>query len=217
MPRGRKRIELTGQRFGRLTVLRFVGKRESEHLWRCRCNCGNASVVNGGNLRTGHTRSCGCLHSEATTARNTTHGMSHSRGYRHWADMISRCENPNCEGFRYYGGRGITVCSRWRRSFENFILDMGQPPAGLQIERRNNDGNYEPGNCYWATRSQNARNKRSNHRITFRGRTLCIAEWAEALGVSEHLIDGRLRNGWSHERTLSTPLRPHRPYRRMNS
>lgn len=162
---------LAGQRFGRLTVLQESEVRRHGYIfWRCLCDCGSGCLVASNKLRTGHTRSCGCLQREHArnrvailSSRNTRHGHcvgKPSRAYRAWGDMLSRCNDPNNRRYPDYGGRGICVCERWRK-FENFLADMGDPPLGQSLDRRNNDGNYEPGNCRWATRSQQQRNKRA--------------------------------------------------------
>jgi len=144
-------IDLAGKRPGRLEVLFYVGGNR----WVCVCECGARVVVLGASLRKGRTKSCGCLARE----RATKHGMSRSRAYGIWKAMMQRCYNPNCSAYAYYGGRGIIVCECWH-SFVNFLIDMGEPPPGLSIDRINNDGNYEPTNCRWATPSEQNQNRR---------------------------------------------------------
>ena len=121
--------------------------------------------------------------------------------YRSWLAMVSRCSNPKQPGWKHYGGRGITVCERWRE-FANFLADMGEAPVGTQIDRTNNDIGYQPDNCRWATRQEQMRNTRASRRITLNGRTQCLAEWAAELGVPAPTIHGRLARGWSVERAL---------------
>lgn len=126
--------------------------------------------------------------------------------------MIARCNDTESSLYTNYGGRGIAVCDRWRDSFENFLADMGQRPSrDLSIDRINNDGNYEPGNCRWATRTQQSRNQRSNRHITVGDRTMLLVEWSEATGLSMPTIAGRLKRGWSPQRAISTPVRTKGP------
>lgn len=136
------------------------------------------------------------------TNRGEEHGLRKTSEYYSWKSMIQRCENSNHDAYPRYGGRGIKICQRWRKSFINFLTDMGQRPIGTCLERRDNNGNYEPNNCYWATQKQQARNRRSNRIITINGDSLTISEWSEKTGVSKLLIQARAAKGWKPEECI---------------
>lgn len=204
------KIDLTGKRFGRLVVLQETPvRRNGNVMWLCQCDCGTIKKVNGDPLRRGAILSCGCLQRETapTAARNAClkHGMTYSPTWKSWSEMKARCLNPSHKLYYYYGGRGIKVCTRWIESFENFLEDMGEKPSGTSLDRIDNNGNYEPNNCRWATDIQQARNKRNNIIITFNGETLCLAEWAEKLGIDYKILHHRYQRGWSADRIVSTP------------
>jgi len=157
-----KRRNIVGEKFGRLVVVRLSRKRGlgNQLYWLCRCNCGVEVYICGNNLKSGKTRSCGCLRVERSRSQRFQHGFSETREYQCWLNMLARCYNVRRDDYQWYGLRGVKVCKRWRNSFEVFYKDMGKCPPGLTLERIDNDGNYEPGNCKWATQAEQNRNKR---------------------------------------------------------
>lgn len=200
--------DLTGQTFGRLTVVKYAGKQGHNHIWHCRCECGVEKLVQAANLKSGGTKSCGCLAHEVWSAANQTHGCTGSLTHTSWCSMKERCYRKNHHAYHNYGGRGIEVCARWKDSFENFLADMGERPSSKHsIEREDNDGNYCPTNCVWKTRKEQARNKRNNRMLTHDGKTQCLAAWVEELEISRYVLRGRLNRGWSVERALTTPVK----------
>lgn len=153
-----KKIEMAGKKFSRLTVVLEAGKDKSDNVvWDCQCDCGNSVTARGDSLRSGNTKSCGCIKSEI----HTTHGMWKTPEYESWRGMIQRCSNTKNVNYDYYGGRGITVCARWLK-FENFFEDMGKRPECLTIERMNNELGYFKENCKWASRTEQCVNQRIN-------------------------------------------------------
>lgn len=205
-----KPLNLTGQRFGNLVVISRVDNYSSgKTRWLCRCDCGEEKVVLSTNLVRGLTRSCGCFNKSVTSERFTKHQLSAHRLYKIWTDMKKRCANPSCKSFANYGGRGIKVCDEWKNHFQLFYtwsLCNGYSD-NLSLDRIDVNGDYNPDNCRWADKLIQANNCRTNHYLTFKGKTQSIAEWARELGVSDSVIRQRLSKlGWSVEKTLSTPL-----------
>lgn len=201
---------LVGQRFERLTVISHAGQRSvsRNHFWNCVCACGATVTVDGAHLRSGATKSCGCYARNVARAagdRTRTHGMARSSTYNIWRSMLARCENPSRKDYPRYGGRGITVCKRWHK-FESFLADMGERPAGLSLDRRNNDRGYTRANCHWATGTEQARNSHANRILEWNCVRQTVAAWAEDLGIAYNTLTARLRRGWDVRRSLCTPV-----------
>lgn len=184
-------IDITGQRFGRLVVVERGPNMGKAAAFRCLCDCGRAADIRGDVLRKGKAVSCGCYRSE----RLRTHGRSRTKTYCAWSGVIERCENPNDPAYPSYGGRGIRVCARWRRSFEAFLADMGEAPPGLTLERNNVNGDYEPNNCRWATRAEQTRNRRNNIIVVYNGQKMCLAELSKLLGYPREAVHGWILAG----------------------
>lgn len=190
---------MDGKVFGKLTCIRSTERIHGKRAWECRCECGNTTRVPGSALRSGNTTSCGCI--------RHWHGRGGSRVYYSWTSMISRCEKPSTIGFENYGGRGLYVCPFLKESPNHLAELIGERLHGTTLDRRNNSGNYTCGKCsdciakkqqmnlQWATRKQQGRNRRSNVLITFQGRTQCMMEWAEELGIKYDAIRSRYRKG----------------------
>jgi len=191
-------VNRVGSVFGRLTV---IGPWKGGQ-WRCKCSCGGEKWVLTASLLGGLTRSCGCLHKERTSIAKTKHGKTGDRTYGSWSAMKARCLNPKNGRYNSHGGRGIKVCGRWLESFQNFLSDMGERPEGKSLERVDNDGHYEPGNCRWATPIEQASNTRSVKLVTLNGITDTEAGWARRAGISPAKLCKRLKRGWSFEKAV---------------
>ena len=200
---------LTGQTFGRLTVIsQGPSNRHKKATWNCRCICGEHITVVGNNLRSGNSQSCGCLHNELLSKQATTHGLTEHSDFKVWSGMIQRCTNSEYFQYYLYGGRGITVCSQWLNSPAQFFTDMGpRPSRNHSIDRENNDGNYTPENCRWATDLEQSNNTRRNRLLAFENEILTVAQWARKLDLPYSIIIGRLHRNWSVERTLTEPVK----------
>ena len=198
--------DITGVHFGRLTVLERAGSdRLGNAMWRCDCDCGRHVIVSTHSLKRGHTKSCGCLQKASVT----THRGTGTRLYRIWEGMKKRCYEKTHAHFKDYGGRGITVCDEWVKSFEAFRdwALANEYRDNLTIDRKDNDGPYCPDNCRWATHKEQQNNMRSNRTITYKGETKTLTQWAELAGLNKKTLQYRLNNGWSVEQAITTPIR----------
>lgn len=201
--------DITGQTFGRLTAVRFVRmNHNSKQVWRFKCECGRTTekVANTvmSDARRGHKPGCGC---QQYAGGRRTHGMHGTREYFVWKGIKQRCLDKNSVSYHNYGGRGVTICDRWREDFAAFLADMGPAPSRRHtVEREDNDKGYEPGNCRWATRGEQSRNKRDNRLLTFKGKTQTVTDWAAELGINKSTLFHRLDGGWSAEQALTAAV-----------
>jgi hypothetical protein len=196
---------LIGEKFGELTVKCRLQNEKGRSSWYCICSCGGFKIIDSKALVTGKTASCGCLRS--------THGLSKSHPlYQIWLNIRDRCNNPRNKRYRHYGGKGVQVCARWD-DFTLFIADMGPRPPHTSVDRVNNDGNYEPSNCRWATALEQAQHTSRSRLLTAAGRTMIMSDWARELGINPAVIVGRLQRGWTEENACTLP-RQHRWSRR---
>lgn len=207
--------EYLGKRYGRLTTLSETKNRLNQTAIICVCDCGNEVIVTPSDLRRGHTTSCGCYHKEMMRDRQyrhgdagNHHGDSGTRLYHTWLGMKRRCFNKNDWAYQYYGARGIEVCEEWLnyQVFKEWALSNGYNDE-LTIERKNNDGNYEPSNCVWIPFEEQGKNRRNRHELTFNGKTLSIREWEKELGYRRGTIRNRINYGWDIEKILTTPVK----------
>lgn len=206
----KNRIDLTGQRFGRLTVIRYSHRLRTKSgdcysMWLAVCDCGTEKAYRGTSLRVGNTTSCGCLtrerSAEAARIAHTTHGMTDTPTWKSWKSMHDRCLLPAHKSYERY--KDFKICDRWLNDFEAFLADMGERPPGTTLERIDNEGDYTPSNCRWATPKEQARNRRSNLLITANGKTKTAVEWAEELGMRSCTLVRRARAGMPPERILA--------------
>lgn len=203
------RIDISGQRFGRLiTIKRLIPSGETRNKWLCQCDCGNKCLATTSDLRRGKTKSCGCLKKELDKNRNKRHGMSNTSLHKRWRSIKDRCFNSKSKSFKNYGGRGISMCDEWKNSFESFenwALGNGYQ-ENLTIERIDVDGNYEPKNCCWIPLEEQAKNRRTTRLISFNGETYSIREWSKRLGISESTLYFRLNSGWDIKDAFTIPV-----------
>lgn len=193
-------LKLAGKKFGKLTAIRQTGKVGSYRLWLCKCDCGNTTEVKSSNLNSGRTRSCGCL-----CDGNPTHGMRRSKEYSVWVGIKQRCLNPKIKSYKDYGANGVTICDEWKDSFEAFISHVGKCPSESHtIDRIDSSGNYEPGNCRWATRTEQNRNRKNTVYLDVDGEKVALPVLAEKHGLTAKTLWARLFSfGWSLDKALS--------------
>lgn len=200
-----KFIDITGQKFGRLTVVeRLENDKHNRSVFRCKCDCGNEITAAGRNLRIRKVQSCGCYAKDKK--KEVIHGLSKHPLYRIWLGIKQRCYNLNAKRFQDWGGRGITMCDEWRNDFQAFYdwaIANGYE-KGLSIDRINNNDNYTPENCRFTTVVEQQRNMRRNNMIEYRGETKTLSEWCEILNLNYNNVKSRLRYGWSIERAFET-------------
>lgn len=200
-----KLIDLTGKRFGMLTVICRAADRNGDAMWKCVCDCGRERIVLGESLRYGHTKSCGCQMRRILLESNIKHGKTNTKLYGVWSTMKSRCLNPNSASYKLYGKRGIKVCEEWANDFQAFYewaVSTGYH-EGLSIDRIDTNGNYEPSNCRWADAKMQANNRRNSHIVTLNGESHTIAEWSKITGIKSSTLYMRLNKyGYSVDDAL---------------
>ncbi len=201
-------IDMTNLRFGNVVVLRIAPPSKGKAKWVCVCDCGSEFTTCGGKLRCGDVISCQKCSKKRVQESRTTHGQRRSAEYRIWTHIKSRCLNEKVPEFKHYGGRGVFICDRWKNSFENFLADMGpRPGPQYSIDRRDNDGGYEPNNCRWASKKEQANNTRANRRVTIGHETKNMTQWADEIGVKREVIHKRLKRGVDISRLLEPTAR----------
>lgn len=201
---------LINKTFDRLTVISDSGERSLNYqiMWKCKCVCGNFVNIRTDALISGATKSCGCLRKEKIKEANTVHGFSNLPEYGLWYSMIHRCHSSNDSSYKRYGAIGITVCDRWLNSFELFYTDMGpRPSPEHSIDRINNDGNYEPDNCRWATAEEQQNNRKDNVSVVYNGKIFSSAMLAKEHDINTRTFTSRLRNGWSVKDSVEIPVK----------
>lgn len=199
-------VDIVGQRFGRYLVIAKSDKRTKamKQMVLCKCDCGTEREVVAGNLRSGLTNSCGCWKDEKTSARMKKHGFSKNTMYMRYRSMIKRCYEKTHKEYANYGGRGITVCSRWLDSVENYIEDMGFPPfKDASIDRIDNNLGYSKENCRWATKKEQSENRRATTMVNMNGENLCLSDWSKKLGLNKQSVARRIKAGWSVEMAIT--------------
>ena len=216
----RPKEDLTGREFDRLKVIRYIpaseregyGKKKDSRVWLCECSCGNTVRLRTQQLTHGKARSCGCYCKDVFRKRieeNRTHGKKNTRLYRIWGDMKDRCFNQSAKDYPRYGGKGVNICEQWVNDFQSFYdwsIKNGYSD-NLTLDRIDNNGNYEPDNCRWATMKEQCRNRSNTLIIEYKGEKRPLSEWCEILNIDYHSAHWRLKNGWSVQKSFETPTR----------
>lgn len=207
MPTHYNFTDITGRVYGKLTVIKYVGLVNGDCSWQCECSCDKKTIViaSTANLNRGRNKCCGC-----ENPKRVLHNATHTKEYKTWCTIKSRCYDINNKEYKDYGGRGIKVCERWLKSPDIFIKDMGEKPEPKEdysIDRIDVNGDYSPENCRWVTRKEQANNTTKNVLIKFNGKIQTLKQWSEELGLSYGALQDRRHRGWSEERILSTPIR----------
>ena len=206
-----KFVDLTGNRYGKLVALERAKNRGKHTMWKCKCDCGNYTITGASELKQGTTKSCGCLKFES---RNSTHGLTKTRLYSIWSKMKDRCLNKNNPAYKWYGGRGITICQEWLDDFANFYnwsIENGYK-EGLSIDRIDVNGNYEHCNCRWITLEEQALNTRTTKFLTYKGETKTVSEWCQITGIKKTTMLNRIRLGFTAEECIEIPIHTKREY-----
>ena len=211
-----KTVDISNKKFGKLLAVKRCTNMSGKTAWECKCDCGNITFVTTSNLTCNRIRSCGCLKIKQLLERSTTHNQRHTVLYSVWRGLRQRCNNPKHASYHNYGGRGITVCEEWDKSFQAFYdwsyangystENQKDEKLKLTIDRIDNNGNYEPSNCRWVDRKTQTRNMRTTRFITFNGQNKSVSEWCEIYGIKLQTFNTRIRNGWTIEEALTKPI-----------
>lgn len=204
--------DLTGQKFGKLTVIERTKNQGKHTVWVCKCECGNIKIIRGSSLTSKNTLSCGCLVKDKVKKMFTKHNNSNTRLYKIWANIKSRCLNPKVNNYCNYGGRGIKICEEWLL-YENFYkwANCNNYSDILQIDRIDVNGNYEPNNCRWVTPKEQSNNKRNNLIFEYKNKSQTLKKWAEDLKIDYMLLYNRIiRNKWTFEKAITVPIMENR-------
>lgn len=205
-PTMRTPLDLTGIRFGMGIAIKRAPDRIRGNIkqvvWECLCDCGTIYQTATHELRKGDTRSCGCFRKLQAKILNSTHGKTHTREFKIWQNMLQRCNNPNNERYKNYGGRGIRISAQLK-TFEGFLEVLGECPKGMSLDRIDVNGDYESGNVRWIPLSEQASNTTRSKFLSFRGRTLTLSQWSRATGINPQTISKRVAKGWPVEKVLS--------------